>query len=112
LFDIFWNLYDKKIGKPKCEKKWDKLSLANQKSALAYIPRYKLATPEKLFRKNPETFLNNQSWEDEVVGEKGRDTPTHWAGDIPLYGDDDIQNKLNSGVIKFNQAIKKYEKVN
>jgi hypothetical protein len=69
-FEKFWNLYDKKIGKPKSEAKWNKLSLEEKEKILEYIPRYKVAQPEKKYRKNPETFFNNRSWEDEIIGEK------------------------------------------
>jgi len=110
-FDLFWNLYDKKINKDKCLIKWNKLDIGDQQKILDYLPKYKQATPEKKFRKNPETFFNNRSWCDEVVGEGEPDKPTTWAGDIALYGDDDIEDKLTKGVIKFNQITKKYEKV-
>lgn len=66
-FDEFWNLYDKKTGKPKCEKKWNKLPLKDQQAIMAYLPQYKLSQPDKQYRKNPETFLNNRSWEDEII---------------------------------------------
>ena len=69
-FENFWNLYDKKTGKPKSEKKWNKLSLTDQTKAMEFIPRYKIAQPDKQYRKNPETFLNNESWNDEIVGKK------------------------------------------
>ena len=32
-----------------------------------YIPKYKQAQPDKQYRKNPETFLRNRSWEDELI---------------------------------------------
>lgn len=66
-FDLFWNLYDKKTGKDKCLSKWNKLNLETQTKILEYIPKYKIAQPDKKFRKNPETFLNNKSWEDEII---------------------------------------------
>ncbi len=68
VFDVFWNLYDKKVGeKTKIEKKWNKLTDTERKLAIEYIPKYKLAQPDKQYRKNPETFLNNKSWNDEIV---------------------------------------------
>lgn len=72
-FDKFWNLYDKKVGKLKSEKKWNKLSLKDQKAILKYIPKYKIAQPDKKFRKNPETFFNNRSWEDELITDNKHD---------------------------------------
>ena len=32
-----------------------------------YIPQYKLAQPNKKYRKNPDTFLNGKSWNDELI---------------------------------------------
>lgn len=67
LFISFWNIYDKKIDRPKCEKKWLKLSDNDKKAILAYVPNYTKSTPEKKYRKHPATFLNNRSWENEII---------------------------------------------
>lgn len=66
-FDDFWNLYDKKVDRPKTEPKWNKLSQKEKESIMGYIPHYILSQPEKQFRKNPMTFLNNKSWENELI---------------------------------------------
>lgn len=67
-FSEFWNLYDKKVGrKDLLEKKWLKLSDKDREKAMKYIPRYKEVTPDKQFRKNPESFLNQKSWNDELI---------------------------------------------
>ena len=67
-FSDFWNLYDKKVGsRDKIEKKWNSLSQKTKEQIIDYLPRYLEATPEKAYRKNPQTFLNNKSWEDEII---------------------------------------------
>lgn len=67
-FDVFWNLYDKKVGsRERLTKKWNALKDEERKSIIAYIPKYKISQPEKKFRKNPETFLNQKSWNDEII---------------------------------------------
>jgi len=67
-FDWFWNGYDKKVGvKEKLKYKWNKLSDKERQDAMNYIDLYKQAIPDKQFRKNPETFLNNKSWNDEII---------------------------------------------
>jgi len=67
-FDDFWELYSKKVGlKEKLIKKWDKLTQREKEAIMEYIPNYKLCQPDKQFRKNPETFLNNKSWNDELI---------------------------------------------
>ena len=69
-FEIFWSLYDKKVGRTKSEKKWNKFSKEIQEKILEYIPKYKLAQPDKKFRQNPETFFNNETWNDEIIENK------------------------------------------
>ena len=66
-FSVFWDAYDKKIGAKKCHEKWDKLDLEEQMAALKHIKLYVKSTPNKQYRKNPETYLNNDSWEDEII---------------------------------------------
>lgn len=73
-FDTF-GIFMTKVGRPKSEAKWKKLSRKDQQAIIDYIPRYKEATPDKKYRKNPETFLNNRSWEDEILGSSQSATP-------------------------------------
>jgi hypothetical protein len=75
-FDWFWNDYDKKVGdKQKLKKKWNKLTDEERQNAMNYIELYKQSVPDKQFRKNPETFLNNKSWNDEIINRSI--TPIH-----------------------------------
>jgi hypothetical protein len=67
-FDFFWDYYDKKVGeKGKIKKKWDKLTDEERQKAFNFIESYKIVQPDKYYRKNPETFLNNKSWNDEII---------------------------------------------
>ena len=75
-FDTFWNAYDKKVGRPKCEKLWEKLTAQEKGQCLSYIPLYKQAQPDKQYRKNPETFLRNKAWNDEIIYRNGTDKPS------------------------------------
>ena len=72
-FDFFWDAYDKKVGKTKAEKLWSRLTTAEKKACLDYIPAYKQAQPDKQYRKNPETFLRNKSWNDKIIFRNGTD---------------------------------------
>lgn len=71
-FDDFWNLYDKKIDVKKCKSKWQKLPHAIKKNIMDYIPKYKLSNKDKQYRKNPATFLNNESWNNDIEVKKER----------------------------------------
>ncbi len=68
-FERAWNLYEKKVGcKAKLEKKWNSMSQKDRKAAIEYIPLYVISQPDKQFRKNFQTFLNQRGWEDEIIG--------------------------------------------
>ena len=68
-FERAWNLYEKKVGcKSKLEKKWNSMSLKERKEAIECIPLYVIATEDKKYRKNFQTFLNQRGWEDEIIG--------------------------------------------
>lgn len=66
-FDEFWRLYDKKVGRQQCVKLWARLSAEDRLKAIGHVPSYVEATPDKQYRKNPETYLRHRSWDDEVV---------------------------------------------
>lgn len=82
-FDDFWNQYDKKVGdKDKIRNKWEKLHEKERLAIMEYIPKYKKSQPIKQYRKNPSTFLNNKSWNDELIGENAEYTNDMLEKDI------------------------------
>lgn len=64
-FDDFWDLYDKKLERRKCERKWQKLSNNDKDAIMQFIPIYKKSVSSKQYLKNPFTFLNSRIWEDD-----------------------------------------------
>lgn len=66
-FDIFWSAYDKKIDKHKCKLKWKRLHDKDVLEILKHVSNYVRSTPDKQFRKNPLTYLNSRTWEDEDI---------------------------------------------
>jgi len=67
-FELFWNMYDKKVGRPKCEKKYEAISEQDRVLIFEHVLKYIEAQPDKKYRKNPETYLNQNAWHDEIVG--------------------------------------------
>ena len=66
-FDDFWNLYDKKSGsKTQSEKLFLKLKKSDISKIKEHLPKYIESTPEKKYRKNPETYLRQKHFENEV----------------------------------------------
>jgi len=66
-FDEFWQKYDYKISRPKCEKLYAKIKIADREKIFQHLDKYIPSTPEKKFRKHPSTYLNNKAWEDEII---------------------------------------------
>ena len=67
-FKKFWDSFDKKIGsKQKCNQKWDKLTFEIQNDILNHLDDYIPSTPDKRYRVNPETYLNQRRWENEII---------------------------------------------
>lgn len=72
MFIQFWNLYDKKIGKPNSIKQWDKISKRKDvkevvEKIFLSLPVYVTSKPDKSFRKDPERWLKHECWNDEVI---------------------------------------------
>ena len=77
-FDDFWNLYDKKLGdKDKIEKKWQSLKDSDREAIMKHLPLYKKSQPNKKYRKDPATYLNNKSWNDEIIFDDGQQPVSH-----------------------------------
>ena len=89
-FEDFWNLYDKKSGnKNIIKKKFNKLPQKIKNQIMDYLPEYIESTPNKTYRKNPQTFLNNKGWEDEIINNGNTKNNTE-----PNYGR--LESILNS----------------
>lgn len=72
-FEEWWNLYKKKRGKEKCQKKWKKLSVSEKLACIKATPAYVESTPDITYRKDPYTYLNNKSWQDEIYFRQTRE---------------------------------------
>ena len=71
MFELFWNTYDKKIDRVKCEARWKKITVTERQKIIIHVVDYVKSTPDKTFRKNPETYLNKKSWGNEIILKAG-----------------------------------------
>lgn len=65
-FDEFWDLYGKKRSLETCRNKFNKLTESEVDKIFEVLPAYVAATPDKQFRKDPSTWLNQKCWNDEI----------------------------------------------
>jgi uncharacterized protein YdaU (DUF1376 family) len=68
-FDLFWNSYNKKVGKPNSIKVWLKIKPDEELVKLIVLKASAdaKAKPDSKFRKDPERWLKGQHWLDEVI---------------------------------------------
>lgn len=67
-WEQFWNDYDKKVGsQERLIPKWLKLTDVEREQIRNHIPIYKASKPDKQYRRDPQTYLNNKTWLDEVI---------------------------------------------
>lgn len=83
-FDVFWDVYGKKVDRKKCEKKWATLTEEQRRLAMNHAPRYIASASgrELKYRKNPLTYLNGECWNDEII-----DDLTEQAEGAPFIDD-------------------------
>lgn len=73
-FEAFWLMYDKNVGKELSQKVWNSLTQSDKEAIMMSLPRYVESTPDKVYRKNPLTYLNGKHWEDEIVNRETNST--------------------------------------
>jgi hypothetical protein len=65
-FSDFWNLYNKKVDRKKCEAKFKRLNNKEIEVIMKTLPNYLKTITEKKYQKNPLTYLNGECWNDEI----------------------------------------------
>ncbi len=71
-FENVWALYGKKGNKKTSKSRWNKLPLKSKRRAIIHIPEYVKATPDIQYRKNLETYINQEVWNDEILENEKR----------------------------------------
>lgn len=71
-FEMFWDLYDKKVERKKCEKLWNKFDNNLRYEIIEHVNKYVKTTPNKRYRKNPYNYLYNECYYDEIIHEDYR----------------------------------------
>lgn len=66
-FSDFWKAYPKKTGKKICIPKWEKLSDEIRSKIMVTLPGFIAYKPFETYNHpNPETYFNQERWEDEI----------------------------------------------
>lgn len=86
-FEKVWGMYGNRGTKKTSRSRWEALSVKNKRLALANIPAYVEATPQKAFRPYFEKYLRGEMWNNElpVRSERGQ----------PVVSTDDFMSKLH-----------------
>lgn len=70
MFDTAWGLYEKKGNRKTSRYRFLNLKASTMQDILNHIPLYVNSTPDKQFRKDFQTYLNQECWNDEIVEQK------------------------------------------
>ncbi len=65
-FDEFWEIYGKKGNKKTTKSRFNKLTKTSKRKIAETLPAYIASTPDKMYRKNAEVYLNQEVWFDEI----------------------------------------------
>jgi hypothetical protein len=66
-FESFWNQYEKKGNRKTSLSRYSKIKESDRELIKIKLPLYIQSTPDKQFRKDAQSWLNQECWNDEVV---------------------------------------------
>jgi predicted phage replisome organizer len=69
-FEIFWDLYQKKVNPKLCRNLWKKINPELHQSIFNHVREYVNSRPDKAFRKDPERYLKYEMWTSEIINEQ------------------------------------------
>ena len=78
-FQKLWKLYGKKGNLKTSRSRFNKLSDKKKVLIFQVLPSYIKETPEKIYRKNAEAWLNQEGWNDVIKLDSVRERPTQGA---------------------------------
>lgn len=84
-FAEFWDLYDKKVDPKKCKAKWARLKESEITKIFEVVESYVKSTPEKKYRRNPSTWLNNEGWNSPIENSDIDDCGIDWVHIMNYY---------------------------
>jgi len=93
----FWNKYDKDVGKTKAEKIWQTIQQDAREKIMQHLDHY--ALKDKQYRKDPERYLKNETWNDEVII-----TPPHNVTDKRQQQNNDLKSNFAKKIVSGNNS--------
>tara|TARA_R110002020_G_scaffold9539_2_gene37439 strand:- start:7250 stop:7750 length:501 start_codon:yes stop_codon:yes gene_type:complete len=69
-WNMFWNLYDKKVDMKSAKSSFMNLTIAEMGEAIKGVKAYVDTTPNKKYRKNASSWINQKGWKNELKLDK------------------------------------------
>jgi hypothetical protein len=73
-FEIIWGMYGKKGSSKVAKQRYEKLSEAKRAIAFDHVPKYVASTPQIQYRKNFEVYINQESFNDQIIKQNANST--------------------------------------
>jgi hypothetical protein len=97
-FGSVWALYERKGNKKLSQRRWGALAKKAKLLALEHIQRYVEATPDLQYRKNFETYLNQEAWNDRIITKNGADSSNSQPGSGGI--DENLLRHVAAGIAR------------
>lgn len=104
-FDVFWDLYDYKKSKQDCISKWHSMTDEERSLTINHLEGYIKSTPDKTYRKYPLNYLENETWNDEVLVAPSKDNT---KGIAHNYGNTSKDNTYSASHKEFSTITSAY----
>lgn len=110
-FELFWELYDRKVDKPSAKNKFLELKDSDVVKIFEVVEKYVKSTPELKYRKHPARWLKGECWNDhindsEIKPKLFRCTYQNFLGNITVdHTEEQIAEKIKTGVSKLTKKI-------
>ena len=87
-FEVIWEMYGKKVGFARTEKRYEKVKECDRAKIFDHVPKYVASTPDVQYRKNFEVYLNQKSFNDQIIQKNANITNTKNGGYRGESGDE------------------------
>jgi len=96
-FEDFWKLYPKKVHRPNAATMWGRLSLDEQRAAMAALPNHVALWQRE--RREMSTIPNPASWLNPKLGRR-------WEDEIPTNGNGTRHNLTGEGHGRYDRFVR------
>lgn len=106
-FEEFWNIYDKNVGKRKCQSIWKQISEETKAKIMAHVVEY-VKSRDKKHRKDPPHYFEDHTWEDEIITNNPQTASNYGSNNGKSYKEAEFERNART-IVENLQAAERGE---